>query len=154
MYVSLTATYTGIKILIGHEYPSFFTTSKIILMLPCCLLPLAVLLPHSLVKYSAHSLFWIIQEKGATDNFVSNITLWLWLQNLVFLFSVFLTIPQIYCYTMWNMCIILRYNMYYFHFTLQELSKTYLCFSRSFSMPWASFSMLDGPGGTGSFCSK
>ena len=45
-------------------------------------------------------------------------------------------------------CIILHYNMYYFHFTLQEPCQTYLSFSRSFSMPWASFSMLDGPGGS------
>ena len=40
-----------------------------------------------------------------------------------------------------RICIILHYNMYYFHFTLQEPSLTYLSFSRSFSMPCASFSM-------------
>ena len=35
------------------------------------------------------------------------------------------------------------------HFTLQELVQLTWCFSRSFSMPYASFSMLYGPGGTG-----
>ena len=43
----------------------------------------------------------------------------------------------------------IRNILYYqIHFTMQVLF-TYLSFSRSFSMPCASFSMLDGPGETG-----
>ena len=46
--------------------------------------------------------------------------------------------------------LILHYNMscYLIHFTMQELVQLTWVLSRSFSKPCASFSMLDGPGGT------